>query len=459
MTDSLARLNDVFPAEDLLTSPADLQHYGQDWSRFLAPNPSVVVFPREKAQVEALVRIANESGLKLVPSGGRTGLSGGATACDGEVVVSFERMRAIIDFVEEDQLVRLEPGCVTASLQQFAESQGLYYPVDFASSGSSQIGGNIATNAGGIKVLRYGLTRAWVAGLSVVTGQGRAMTLNAGLVKNATGPDLQQLFIGSEGIFGMVTEAWMRLTSQPKSLRVMVLGVAQMEHALSVLTRCRQALSLTAFEFFSAAAVDHVVQHSGEPSSLPDAPFYVLVEYESDALVDLGTDMFESLYQAELVTDGVLAQSERDNQRLWRYREGISEAITPRTPYKHDLSVNIHQAPAFLRAVDELVNRMASDAEVIWFGHIGDGNVHLNILKPIDQTIESFKAACEPLGDAIMGVVQQFGGSVSAEHGVGLLKKRYLQYTRSSAEIDQIKVLKQALDPLGVLNPGKILDL
>ena len=160
MTDSLARLNDVFPAEDLLTSPDDLQHYGQDWSKFLVPNPSAVVFPREKAQVEALVRVANESGLKLVPSGGRTGLSGGATACDGEVVVSFERMRAIIDFVEEDQLVRLEPGCVTASLQQFAESQGLYYPVDFASSGSSQIGGNIATNAGGIKVLRYGLTRA-----------------------------------------------------------------------------------------------------------------------------------------------------------------------------------------------------------------------------------------------------------------------------------------------------------
>ena len=426
---------------------------GQD---SLCQTPWWSYFP-ERAQVEALVRIANESGLKLVPSGGRTGLSGGATACDGEVVVSFERMRAIIDFVEEDQLVRLEPGCVTASLQQFAESQG--FTIQWICfSGSSQIGGNIATNAGGIKVLRYGLTRAWVAGLSVVTGQGRAMTLNAGLVKNATGPDLQQLFIGSEGIFGMVTEAWMRLTNQPKSLRVMVLGVAQMEYVLSVLTRCRQALSLTAFEFFSAAAVDHVVQHLGEPSSLPDAPFYVLVEYESDALFDPGTDMFESLYQAEL-TDGVLAQSERDNQRLWRYREGISEAITPRTPYKHDLSVNIHQAPAFLRAVDELVNRMASDAEVIWFGHIGDGNVHLNILKPIDQPIASFKAACEPLGDAIMGIVQQFGGSVSAEHGIGLLKKRYLQYTRSSAEIDQIKVLKQALDPLGVMNPGKILDL
>ena len=181
-------------------------------------------------------------------------MSGGATACDGEVVVSFERMRAIIDFVEEDQLVRLEPGCVTASLQQFAESQGLYYPVDFASSGSSQIGGNIATNAGGIKVLRYGLTRAWVAGLSVVTGQGRAMTLNAGLVKNATGPDLQQLFIGSEGIFGMVTEAWMRLESAKVPSGDGARGRPNGVRAVR-LDRCRQALSLTAFEFFSEAAV------------------------------------------------------------------------------------------------------------------------------------------------------------------------------------------------------------
>ena len=172
------------------------------------------------------------------------------------------------------------------------------------------------------------------------------MTLNAGLVKNATGPDLQQLFIGSEGIFGMVTEAWMRLTVQPKSLRVMVLGVAQMEHALSVLTRCRQALSLTAFEFFSAAAVDHVVSIPVNHHRFPTRLFMCWLS-TSRTLVDPGTDMFESLYQAELVTDGVLAQSERDNQRLWRYREGISEAITPRTPYKHDLSVNIHQAPAF----------------------------------------------------------------------------------------------------------------
>jgi len=322
------------------------------------------------------------------------------------------------------------------------------------------VGGNIATNAGGIKVLRYGLTRAWVAGLSVVTGQGEAMTFNAGLMKNATGPDLQQLFIGSEGIFGMVTQAWMRLTAKPQTLRVMVLGVQTLEDTLRVLKVARQNLAVTAFEFFSKEAANHVTQHLGESSSLPDAPFFVLIEYETRSNADdAGVSTFDALYREGIVVDGILSQSERENAALWRYREGISEAITPRAPYKHDLSVSIHQAPAFLKAVNELVRQSLKGVEVIWFGHIGDGNVHLNLLRPEGEPIEEFQARCEPVGDAIMAIVQAFGGSVSAEHGIGQLKKRYLKYTRSEAEINQLRSLKRAFDPDGVMNPGKVIDV
>jgi len=460
MIDIAEVLRPVFDGSEILTNEPDLTHYGQDWSRYLRPNPSAIVFPKEQDQIIELVRLARTRGLKLVPSGGRTGLSGGATACDGEVVVSFERMRAIIDYIEEDQLVRLQPGCITATLQNFAEDQGLFYPVDFASAGSSQVGGNIATNAGGIKVLRYGLTRAWVAGLSVVTGQGEAMTFNAGLMKNATGPDLQQLFIGSEGIFGMVTQAWMRLTAKPQSLRVMVLGVQTLEDTLRVLKVARQNLAVTAFEFFSKEAANHVTQHLGESSSLPDAPFFVLIEYETrNNADDAGVFTFDALYREGIVVDGILSQSERENAALWRYREGISEAITPRTPYKHDLSVSIHQAPAFLKAVNERVRQSLKGVEVIWFGHIGDGNVHLNLLRPEGEPIEEFQARCEPVGDAIMSIVQAFGGSVSAEHGIGQLKKRYLKYTRSEAEVNQLRSLKLAFDPDGVMNPGKVIDV
>ena len=164
-------------------------------------------------------------------------------------------------------------------------------------------------------------------------------------------------------------------------------------------------------------------------------------------------------YRAGVVVDGILSQSERENAALWRYREGISEAITPRTPYKHDLSVSIHRAPAFLRAVDERVQQSLQGVEVIWFGHIGDGNVHLNLLRPENEGIDAFQKRCEPIGDAIMAIVQDFGGSVSAEHGIGQLKKRYLKYTRSDVEIEQLKSLKKAFDPDGVMNPGKVIDL
>ena len=231
----LVALAGVFTGDALRIDAQTLQHYGRDWTRTHEPDPLAVVFPTNTQQVQKLVKIANRFGLGLVPSGGRTGLSGGAMASAGEVVVSFERMNKLRDFNATDRTVLCEAGVITQTLQQFASDQKLYYPVDFASSGSSQIGGNIATNAGGIKVIRYGLTRDWVAGLKVVTGKGDVLEFNKGLVKNATGYDLRHLFIGSEGTLGFVTEATMRLTQPPQNLTVMVLAVSNFDSLMPVL--------------------------------------------------------------------------------------------------------------------------------------------------------------------------------------------------------------------------------
>ena len=238
-----------------------LEKWGSDWTNGFEVAPSVIVFPETNEQVQNLIQYAIDSKRKIVPSGGRTGLSGGAVASDGEIVVSFDRMNKILDFDPQDKIVTCQAGVITESLQNFAAEKGLYYPVDFASSGSSQIGGNVATNAGGIKVIRYGLTRDWVAGMRVVTGEGQLIDCNAGLVKNATGYDLRHLMIGSEGTLGLICEVDMWLTESPNTQQVMVVGVPVFVNLLSVLTCFSKSIELSAFEFFSDLALDKVIEH------------------------------------------------------------------------------------------------------------------------------------------------------------------------------------------------------
>jgi FAD/FMN-containing dehydrogenase len=265
----MERLRNVLPAARISTEPDTLAAWGRDWTRNYPVAPSAVVFPETIGEVAALTRLANELGLALVPSGGRTGLSGGAVATAGEIVVSFDRMNRILGFDAADRVVRCQAGVVTGALQAFAAEQELCYPVDFASSGSSQIGGNVATNAGGIKVIRYGLTRDWVAGLTVVTGKGEVLELNRGLVKNATGYDLRHLFIGSEGTLGFIVEADIRLTEPPAPSQVMVLGLDRFADVLKVLPRFQARLTLSAFEFFSELALTKVLAHRTLARPLP----------------------------------------------------------------------------------------------------------------------------------------------------------------------------------------------
>jgi FAD/FMN-containing dehydrogenase len=446
----------------VLTDPDSLALYGRDWTRAHAPAPSAVVLPGSIAEVQAVVELAGARQLALVPSGGRTGLSGGAMACQGEIVVALDRLNRIDDFNPVDRTVRCGAGVVTAQLQAFAEEQGLFYPVDFASSGSSQIGGNISTNAGGIKVIRHGMTRDWVAGLKLVTGSGELLDLNRGLVKNNAGYDLRQLVIGAEGTLGIVVEATMQLARPPQNLTVMVLGVPDMAAVMQVLETWQGAMDLQAFEFFSELALQKVVAHQGlqRPFETP-AAFYALLEFEQHTEADLDQAMalFEHCVEQGWVVDGVVSQSVAQAQALWRLREDISETISRWTPYKNDISTTIVRVPDFLAEVEAVVTRAYPDFEIVWFGHIGDGNVHLNVLKPDALPMAEFQQRCGEVSRWVFEIVQRHEGSVSAEHGVGLLKKAYLHYSRSAAEIAIMKQIKQVFDPQGIMNPGKIFDL
>ena len=247
--------------------------WGVDQTRVFSPKPLAVVFPNSTEEVQQIVQLANREKIAITPSGGRTGLSGGAVAQNGEIVLSLDRMNRILDYLPADRIARVEAGLITEQLQMFAEEKGLFYPVDFGASGSSQIGGNIATNAGGIKVIRYGMTRNWVMGLTVVTGNGDVLRLNNGMMKNATGYALQHLFIGAEGTLGVITEAEMKLERQPQDLQVLVLGVVDFDVVMPVMHEFRSKIDLTAFEFFDANAMQKVIACGHVSSFDTESPF------------------------------------------------------------------------------------------------------------------------------------------------------------------------------------------
>lgn len=450
-----------FNDNQIKTDPDSLQYWGKDHTKHFNPNPSLVLFPTSTEQVQSIVKSANQFGLVIVPSGGRTGLSAGAVAANGEIVISMDKMNKILKFYPADRMVHLQAGVVTKQLQDYAEEQNLYYPVDFASSGSSQIGGNISTNAGGIKVIRYGMTRNWVLGLTVVTGKGDVLHLNKGMVKNATGYALQQLFIGGEGTLGIITEAEIKLTRQPQNLQVLVLGVTDFEAVMPILHAFQDSIDLTAFEFFDEIAIQKVLSHGHTQRPFESVcPFYVLLEFEApyEPIIDKAMGIFEHCMNQGWIVDGVMSQSLEQAHHLWRLREDISESIAPLTPYKNDISVLITHIPAFIHEIEQIVNAHYPDFEICWFGHIGDGNLHLNILKPEHLSRDDFFNKCQIVNQYIFETVKKYNGSISAEHGVGMTKKPYLDYTRTANEIAYMRSLKAVFDPNYTINKGKIFD-
>lgn len=458
----LKALAAIVGPDKVLTDADSLLQYGRDWTRAYPPHAGAIVLPGTISEVQDIVRLAAREQLAIVPSGGRTGLSAGAVARNGELVLALDRLNHIEDFNPVDRTARCGAGVVTEQLQQFAEDQGLFYPVDFASSGSSQIGGNISTNAGGIKVIRHGMTREWVAGLKLVTGTGELLDLNRGLAKNNAGYDLRQLAIGAEGTLGVVVEATMSLARQPQNLAVLVLGLPDMASIMSVLSAFQGEIELSAFEFFSELALCKVLEHQNlqRPFATP-AEYYALLEFEQpdEQALEKAMGLFEHCVEQGWVLDGVVSQSVAQAHALWRLREDISETISRWTPYKNDISTLVSRVPELLAEVESVVNASYPEFEIVWFGHIGDGNVHLNVLKPDAMAMDEFQRRCGEVSTWVFEIVQRHGGSISAEHGVGLLKKDYLHYSRSPLEIDIMRQIKRVFDPQGIMNPGKIFDL
>jgi len=461
MTDSrLADLTARLPSLRLLTELADLIHYGRDWTRRWGPAPLAVALPTSIEEVQAIVGWANERKVALVPSGGRTGLSGGAVAARGELVLSLERMNRVLGFDATDRLLAVEAGITLQAVHDAARSHGLLYPVDFGARGSCTIGGNIATNAGGIRVIRHGTTREWIGGLTVVAGNGELLELNRGLVKNSSGYDLRQLMIGSEGTLGVVVGAQLKLTDPAPPAQTMLLALPHMDALMQVFALFRAQLKLQAFEFFTDVALRHVLAHGAQRAIDADQPYYVVAEY--DALDDRDEQVallaFEEGVREGWISDGVIAQSESQAATLWRLREGITESLAPRKPYKNDIALRIGAMPAFLRDMQALLAREYPQMDVVWFGHIGDGNLHINVLPPEDMQEAEFIAHCERVTRLLADTLQRHGGSISAEHGIGLVKRPYLESTRSAAEIALMRGVRQVFDPNGILNPGKLFE-
>ena len=458
----VGQLVEIVGSDWVKTDDVELQYFGKDWTNVFHSDPIAIVLPSSIEDAQAIVEVAMENQVALVPSGGRTGLSGGAVAEQHEIVVAFDRMNKILDFDAVDRQVICQPGVITEQLQQFADDNDLFYPVDFSSSGSSQIGGNVATNAGGIKVIRYGMTRNWILGMKVVTGTGEVLDLNRGLIKNATGYDFRHLFIGSEGTLGLIVELTLALCSKPQDPKVLLLGVEQITDTMEVLKAFRNKLELTAFEFFSDKAMSHVIAEKGLQRPFESiCSFYALIEFENVAEQDLenAMELFEYCLERGWIVDGTISQSRAQAENLWRLREDISETIAKFSPYKNDISVKVSKVPEFLEELDALVTQVYPEFEIIWFGHIGDGNVHLNILKPEQLEIGKFYESCSKISEWVFDLVKKYGGSISAEHGIGMLKKPFLQYSRSPAELEYMKAIKRVFDPHNIMNPGKLIDV
>lgn len=453
------QLNSFLRSDQIKTDHESLSYYGKDWTTYFDIKATAIVFPESIEDVQSIVKWAVQEGIAIVPSGGRTGLSGAAVAKQDELVLSLERMNKIKSFNKIDNLVTCDPGVIIQDLQNFAHENNLFYPVDFAARGSSHLAGTIATNAGGIKVLRYGMTRDWIAGLKVVTGNGELLDLNKGLIKNASGYDLRHLFIGSEGTLGVIVEATVKLTAPPPPLKTLLLSCPSLDKIMSVYNLFKSQCTLTAFEMFSDKALSYVMSSTQVPAPFSmSSPFYAVLEIECphESVEELILECFEKGIETGDISDGLLAQSEEQARTFWKYREQISESLSKYSPYKNDLSVKISEVPNFVEKLDKVLSKAYPNWIVVWFGHIGDGNLHINILRPDGMSKEDFVKECQKVDTLAFEVTQQFNGSISAEHGVGLTKKPFLHFSRSPEEIALMKQIKHCFDPKNIMNPGKI---
>jgi len=475
MTPFAQSLVDALGADLVTTTSADISPWLNDWRGIYHGAAQALVRPRTTAQVATCLRLCHEARIPVVPRGGNTGLCGGATPAPhhddlpDSVILSLDRMNAVRRVDTLSNVLIAEAGCVLADLQQAAESANRMLPLSLAAEGSCQLGGNLSTNAGGVNVVRYGMTRELVLGVEAVLPNGEIFEGLRTLRKDNTGYDLKQLLIGSEGTLGIITAASLRLFPRNGVRTVVLAAVDSPAQALAlyslVFEQCGQRVQ--AFEYFTQACIGLVLQHvEGLRAPFSDShPAYVLLELadtvDGDALNGLVESVIGSALEAELCSDAVVAASIAQLESIWRLREEISEAQRLDGPHlKHDVSVPIDALPNFMVAAQQRVGTALPGARLFIFGHFGDGNLHYNVSRPADTPPDFFAKhpdAAHAVTDAVLEEVAMVQGSISAEHGIGQLKRHHFHQYKSPLERRLMASIKQVFDPHGIMNPGKLL--
>ncbi|WP_326533385.1 FAD-binding oxidoreductase [Pseudorhodoferax sp.] len=477
MTALLDSLRATVGAAHVLTD-GDLSAWEQDWRKRARGKALAVVRPATTEQVAQVVKACAAAGVSLVPQGGNTGLVCGSTPDESgrQVVLSLTRMNAVRAIDAANLTMTVEAGCILQTLQELAEKDGFLFPLSLAAEGSCTIGGNLATNAGGTQVVRYGNTRELCLGLEVVTAEGEIWNGLSGLRKDNTGYDLRDLFVGSEGTLGIITAATMKLYPMPAARLTAWAAVPSMEQAVELLGMAHRTLGagLTGFEVMGRFAVSLVAKHfpqqrvpfvTGAAEAADETPWCVLLENSDDESEEHARARFEQLleqaFEAGCVTDAVVAENLTQAHQLWHIRESIPLAqVEEGLNIKHDISIPVSRIPEFVRVTDALLADKIPGVRMVDFGHLGDGNLHYNVQAPAGGDAKAFLAEHEErVNTVVFDSVKAFDGSISAEHGVGSLKQHKLPHYKSPVALKLMRAIKGALDPENRMNPGRVLEV
>jgi FAD/FMN-containing dehydrogenase len=468
MSDFLDNCRHAIGAQYVLTGESDSAPYLTDWRRRFTGKALAVVKPGSTDEVAAVVRLCNAFRVPIVPQGGNTGLVLGSVPDNSgtAIVLSLTRLNRIRAIDPVNNTMTVESGCILEQVQHAAADAARLFPLSLAAEGSCTIGGNLSTNAGGTGVLRYGNARELCLGLEVVTAQGEVWSGLRGLRKDNTGYDLRDLFIGAEGTLGIITAAVLKLFPQPKAQLTALAAMQTPDDALDLLTLAQShcGAALTGFELMSDFALRLVCKHFPQ-MRLPfpeNYPQYVLLELSDNESEAHANAMLEKLIadaiEQEIVDDAVVAASIAQSKSLWDLREHISLAqATEGKNIKHDISVPISRIGDFIRTTDTLVQKAFPGCRMVTFGHLGDGNLHYNVSPPEHESGETFIANQPAMNSVVHNSVHQFGGAISAEHGLGALKRDEIRRYKSAVEMNLMQTLKSALDPLNLMNPGKVI--
>ena len=471
-SDALERIRAALGPKGWISEPTEMAPYLTDERRLWQGRAALVCLPASTEDVAAIVKTCAEARLPVVPQGGNTGMCGAAVPQSSDtILVNLRRMNRVRALDTLNDAITVEAGCVLADVQRAAEDVDRLFPLSLGAEGSCQIGGNLSTNAGGVNVLRYGMARELVLGLEVVLPDGRIWDGLGALRKDNTGYDLKHLFLGAEGTLGIITAAVLKLFARPRTLETALIGVRDPVAAIELLARARASSgdTVVAFELVPRVCFDFVLRHiPGTVDPLADRhDWYVLMEWAGGDLGSALRERMETLLadaaDAGLVRDATIAASDDQRSALWKLRDSITESQKPEgASIKHDVAVPVSRVAEFITRATEIAAREIPGVRILAFGHVGDGNIHFNLSQPAggaqDQAARArFTARTAAINALVHGVAAELDGSISAEHGIGLLKRAELPHYKSAVALDLMRMLKRTLDPDGIMNPGKVL--